>query len=129
MTITIVQINFKFNDARNGHNGSTKSLVEPTIQANGLLWQVWLKNQTEQDACALYIFESQEAAEAYMHSPAVTQLGQRPAVSDLRITVFDAVEGLLDVKNGSTGDNRPQQNLSVPFGRPMRSPTFYRYSV
>lgn len=45
MTITIVQINFKFNDARNGHNGSTKSLVEPTIQANGLLWQVWLKNR------------------------------------------------------------------------------------
>jgi hypothetical protein len=123
MSITIVQINFKSNEPLNGHYNTTP------IQAGGLLGQVQLRNEGEQEAGAVYIFENDEAAQAYLQSSTVTQLRETPAISDVVIKLFDIVEGVVEVRDGPASHVQSKQAVSLPMGRPIQTSPFYRYSV
>ena len=57
----------------------------------GLLWKVWLISEKEKEAGGIYLFESADAARAYVSGPIVASLKASPAVSNISAKMFDVL--------------------------------------
>ena len=100
MSQKIVQINFKFNVSRAEYEEAVTPVAEEIAAVNGLRWKVWLMNEAEQLAGGIYVFDDEEAANAYLEGPIVAATVKHPALSDFDVKVFDAIDGLSKVTRG-----------------------------
>ena len=68
-----------------------KVASKPVADTSGLVWKVWLMNEPEREAGGIYLFETREAAEAYIAGPIVAGLKASPAVSNVSAKLFDVL--------------------------------------
>jgi len=66
--------------------------AQPIADTPGLLWKVWLMNESEREAGGIYLFESEVAAQSYLDGPIVGALKTSPAVSNISAKLFDVLE-------------------------------------
>ena len=78
----------------------TALAAQPIAAVPGLIWKVWLMNEADQEAGGIYLFESLEAAEAFVNSPAVADFAAHPSISDINAKMFEAVESLSLITRG-----------------------------
>ncbi|HEV2583399.1 MAG TPA: YdhR family protein [Ktedonobacteraceae bacterium] len=100
MTKTILQINYRFNASRADHTALVTPMAAPIAAVPGLLWKVWLMNENEQEAGGMYLFESGEAAQAFVSSPPITSFAAHPSLSSFSVKLFEAVESLSKITRG-----------------------------
>jgi hypothetical protein len=100
MSKTILQINYTFAGSRADHTALVTPMAEPIAAVPGLIWKVWLLNEADQEAGGIYLFESREAAEAFVNSPAVADFAAHPSISDISAKMFEAVESLSQITRG-----------------------------
>ena len=100
MARTILQINYRFNSSRAEHTALVTPMAEPIAAVPGLLWKVWLLNENEQEAGGMYLFESGEAAQAFVSSPPITSFAAHPSLSSFSVKLFEAVESLSKITRG-----------------------------
>ena len=100
MSKTILQINYTFAGSRADHTALVTPMAEPIAAVSGLIWKVWLMNEADQEAGGIYLFESLEAAEAFVNSPAVADFAAHPSISDINAKMFEAVESLSLITRG-----------------------------
>jgi hypothetical protein len=62
--------------------------AEAIRESPGLQWKIWLMNEAESEAGGIYLFEDEAALNAFLGGP-IVRLQANPAVSDIRVKVFD----------------------------------------
>jgi hypothetical protein len=97
---TILQINYKFTSSRAELTALVTPNAEHIAAVPGLVWKVWLMNEAEQEAGGIYLFESAEAAQAFVTSPAITGFAAHPTLSTFSVKLFEAVESLSNITRG-----------------------------
>ncbi|MEZ4672415.1 MAG: YdhR family protein [Anaerolineae bacterium] len=100
MAKTILQINYKFNTSRAEHTTLVTPNAEYIAGVSGLVWKVWLMNEAEHEAGGIYLFESREAAQEFVSSPAITSFAAHPSLSAFSVKIFEAVEPLSKITRG-----------------------------
>lgn len=73
-------------------------LAHSINQEPGMRWKIWTENAQAQEAGGVYLFDTQEQAQAYlnMHSQRLTQAGVR----DIRSRIFAVNEALTAINHG-----------------------------
>jgi hypothetical protein len=100
MSKTILQINYKINSSRADLTALVTPAAESIASAPGLLWKIWLINEAEREAGGIYLFESREAAQGFVNSPAVKDFATHPMISALNAKLFEPDEALSKVTRG-----------------------------
>jgi hypothetical protein len=88
----ILQVNFKFKMPRSELEKAFLQLAPrfgPGGDVKGLLWKIWLMNESEKSAGGLYLFKDDASVEAYLKGEIVAGLKSNPAISNIEAKVFD----------------------------------------
>ena len=100
MSKTILQINYKFKDSRADHTALVTPMAEAIAAVPGLVWKVWLMNEADHEAGGIYYFESREAAQGFVSSPAVVGFAAHPMLHSFSVKMFEPVEALSMITRG-----------------------------
>ena len=60
----------------------------------GLVWKIWIYDDSRQAAGSVYLFEDEEHARAWGDGAVKQSLGRHPGVSDIETTYYDVDERL-----------------------------------
>jgi hypothetical protein len=85
----ILQINLKFKVTRPELEKAFLEVAQPIANVKGLLWKVWLMNESEKSAGGIYLFEDDASTNAYLNGEIVAGIMKHPALSDIEAKVFD----------------------------------------
>jgi hypothetical protein len=103
----ILQINFKYNMPVQSYLALTTASAEAIAQVEGCLWKIWLLKEDAQEAGGVYLFESAQAAQAYLASPIVEGLAQHPGISDVSVRLSGYVEEPTRITRGPVFHSLP----------------------
>ena len=87
----ILQVNLKFSIPRADLATAWLGAAQPIADTPGLQWKVWLMNEAESEAGGIYLFDSKDAAQAYMGGPIVASLKESPVISNISAKLFDVL--------------------------------------
>jgi hypothetical protein len=97
MSGRILQINFKFNVPRADYEKAVAPLADPVAASPGLIWKVWLMNESKSEAGGIYLFEDAQAVANYLATELVAGIVSHPALSDFSVKQFDPLVELCQV--------------------------------
>lgn len=100
MTPQILQINFKFNVARDQYEEMTAALAQNFADVPGCLWKIWLMNETDSEAGGIYLFADEGAVERFKNSELAKAVLSHPALSGFSIKQFEVLEDVSRVTRG-----------------------------
>ncbi len=92
MTAKILQINMSFSIPRADLEKAYFDAAQPIANTPGLLWKVWLMNESDHETGGIYLFESEQALQAYLDGPIVASIKANPALSNVSMKSFDVLE-------------------------------------
>lgn len=88
----ILQVKFKFKIPK---SDLEKEFIKaapkfgPKGEVRGLLWKIWLVNETERLFSGIYLFKDENSVDAYLKGDVFAELKCLPIISDLETKVFD----------------------------------------
>jgi hypothetical protein len=109
MSRTIVQINFKIDMPTEEYQQMVGQVAGAISDVAGCLWKIWLMNEETREAGGIYLFESPEAAQAYVQGPIIAGLGGHPKVLDLSTRTFGYLEEATKVTRGPVTGAAPSR--------------------
>ena len=89
--MTHVQIDFAFNGSAADYTRLAEHVAPHIASVPGLIWKVWLIDETRGRAGGAYLFANDAAATTYLEGPGIVQLRNNPAVRDVSIRRFDVL--------------------------------------
>lgn len=95
----LLQIDFPFNGPFGAEMAEAlKELAISITEEPGFIWKIWTENASERDAGGIYLFKTEEAAEAYLekHTARLKELG----VDTVYAKIFDVNEALSKITDG-----------------------------
>jgi len=98
MAEKILQLNFKYSVTADEYHQAAAGLAGQFAAIDGLRWKIWFINDSE--AGGLYMFESGEAASAFLKSPLAAQVTGHPAFSDFSVKLFDVMDEVTAITRG-----------------------------
>jgi hypothetical protein len=96
----ILQINFKLNVPADLYTSSCHSVVQAIANVPGLRWKIWILNEPAQEAGGIYLFDTEQSLNDYLSGPIVAQLKTHPAITNVSIKQFNAIEDLTTITRG-----------------------------
>lgn len=96
----ILQINFKFKVTASEYVEAVTPLASDIATLPGMLWKVWIMNETENEAGGIYWFKDDESLKAYLEGPIVAGIASHPALEDISVKVFDSISQLSEITSG-----------------------------
>jgi Putative mono-oxygenase ydhR len=96
----ILQTNFKLNVSSGEYQEMCQSLANVFAAVPGLQWKIWLLNEQEKEAGAIYLFNSDEALQDFLSGPIVSELKGHPAFRDISVKLFGVIDGVTAVTRG-----------------------------
>lgn len=98
----LLQIDFPFNGPL-GHQmaEALRELAISITKEPGFKWKIWTENENEKEAGGIYLFETEEAARAYLdkHTARLKGFG----VTEIHAKIFDVNKPLSQITNGPVG--------------------------
>jgi putative monooxygenase ydhR len=91
MSQQILQVNMNFSIPSADLETAWLGVAQPVADVPGLIWKVWLMSEERKEAGGIYLFESADAARAYVGGPIVASLKASPAVSNISAKMFDVL--------------------------------------
>ncbi|WP_100640387.1 monooxygenase [Marinobacter salexigens] len=75
-----------------------KGLAASINEEPGFIWKIWTENASEKDAGGIYLFKTEETAQAYLekHTARLKGLG----VEKVNAKIFDVNETLSEINGG-----------------------------
>ena len=92
MSQKLLQVNMNFSIPRAELEAAWLGAAQPIADTPGLRWKVWLMNEVEREAGGIYLFESEEAAQAYLGGPIVAAAKASPGITNITAKLFDVLE-------------------------------------
>jgi hypothetical protein len=98
----IVQVNYTRPDMPKAEWEAryTPDRARQFLSVPGLQWKIWLDGEADRRAGGIYLFDTREAAQAYVDGPIVARMKANPDVTDLQIRIFDVRENMTAITNG-----------------------------
>jgi hypothetical protein len=100
MSAKLLQVNFKLNVSIAEYQSLCQSLAETFAAIPGLHWKVWTLNEAAREAGGVYLFESEQALNAYLTGPLGAQMWSHPALRDISVKTFDIMGGVTAITRG-----------------------------
>jgi hypothetical protein len=100
MSQKILQVNLKFSIPKIDLEAAWLPVAQPIAEIPGLIWKIWLMNETEHSAGGIYLFESEAAVKTYMAGPIVAAMMASPVISNIEAKVFDILESHTAITHG-----------------------------
>ncbi len=100
MSAKILQLNFRFDISTAEYEKSGSSLADQFAAVPGLLWKIWMINESEKEAGGIYLFKDEASMKAYLEGALVAQVKNHPALSDFSVKQFDVMEDLTAITRG-----------------------------
>lgn len=94
MSKTILQINYQYTSSLADFTQLVTPMSQPIAAVPGLAWKIWLLNEADREAGGIYLFESREAAQAFVNSDAVKSFVANPIISNVNAKMFEPDEAL-----------------------------------
>lgn len=89
-TGVILEVDFTY-DFATGEEfiAEVSPLAEAYAAVEGMAWKIWILNEEEKRAGAVYLFEDAEARTAYLASDLAAMVASHPALSDFRVQEYE----------------------------------------
>ena len=85
----ILEVDFTYDfDTAEEFIAEVSPLAEAYAAVEGMRWKIWILNEAEKRAGAVYLFESADARAAYLASDLAATVASHPALSDFRIQEY-----------------------------------------
>jgi len=97
MSAKILQINFKLIGSRAEYEKENLPYGQPIADVPGLCWKVWIINEAQSETGGIYLFESDDAVQAFMDGPIIAEMKSDPTLS---IKTFDVIDELTAITRG-----------------------------
>src|SRR5450432_1233299 len=94
MSKIVLQINYKFTTTPAEHVAMVTPAAGVIAAVAGLIWKTWLMNEAEHEAGGIYLFESREAAQAFLNGPIISNFAAQPTIQSVSAKLFDTNETL-----------------------------------
>ncbi len=107
MSKTILQINYQFTSVADIMKLLTPDDAKAIAAVPGLVWKVWLMNEADREAGGIYLFESREAAQAFVNSDDIQGFASHPTLTNLNAKMFTPDEALSKITHGPLGAKVP----------------------
>lgn len=104
MSGKMLQLNFKYSVTREEYEAAVSPLAEAFAAVSGLQWKVWIINEDETTAGAIYLFEDEAALGAFLESDLAASVLSHPALSDFEAKPFDIMAKQTAVTRGPVGE-------------------------
>jgi hypothetical protein len=100
--MVIVQVNYTRPDMPKAEWEAryTDDRARQFLAVPGLQWKIWLDGEDDRRAGGIYLFDTREAAEAYVAGPIVARMKANPDITDLQIRIFDVRDRMTAITNG-----------------------------
>ena len=103
MTPQILQVNFKFNVAREQYESTVAPMAQQFAEVPGCIWKVWLMNEKDSEAGGIYLFADEASVDAFKSSPLVAAVLGHPALSNFDIKQFEVMTEVSRITNAPLG--------------------------
>ena len=100
MSVAILQLNFKFSVTSAEYEDAVTPLAGQFADVAGLRWKIWLMNETESEAGGIYLFEDESSMQAFLDGPLAAAVSAHPALSDMSVKQFSAMEEITNITRG-----------------------------
>jgi hypothetical protein len=100
MNKRILQVNLKLNASAARWTDLADSVANAFAAVPGLLWKVWVLNEEEQEAGAIYYFNSEKTLEAFLAGPLLATVVALPEVRDLTAKRFTVMTRATAITRG-----------------------------
>ncbi len=100
MSVKLLQLNFKFNVTSAEYEQAVSPLAEKFAAVSGLRWKIWLMNEGESEAGGIYLFDDEASLKAFLDGPLAAAVSSHPALSDMSVKRFDAMDSLTKITRG-----------------------------
>lgn len=101
MSFKLVQIHFQNRQGQS--EAAQKTAWERAHQIAkwpGLVWKIWIYDQTDHVSGGIYLFDTEENARAYLDSPIFNDLKAVPGIENMSIQLFDVDEARTAITRG-----------------------------
>jgi hypothetical protein len=78
----------------------TEERARSFLDVPGLIWKLWLDEPEKRQSGGIFLFETRSHAEAYAASERGRKAKNNPALSDVRLEIFDVREELSRITHG-----------------------------
>jgi len=106
MSAHVLHINFRLNVPSAEYEKIASSLAGEFARLPGLVWKVWLLNESAGEAGGTYLFEDEAALQAYLDSPLAAAVMAHPALSDITARPYAVMEDCTAVTRGPVATAR-----------------------
>ncbi len=96
----ILQINYKYNRTRPEQEKASLQSAQTIANVRGIIWKVWIVNDTEKIAGGIYLFEDEASVEAYLKGPIIAAMKSVPVISDFQAKIFDLMPESTKITHG-----------------------------
>ena len=105
MSQALVQINVKFSDSSKRSNEEPTEVARIIAGQPGLVWKIWLKNESAGEGGGWYLFDSQADADQYLNGELVSKFRVNPAFSEVSVKTFSIAEVPTRITRGPIREN------------------------
>jgi predicted metal-dependent hydrolase len=93
MTERVLQLNYRVKVSGKDYQAAVSPLADAFAAVPGLRWKIWYqKNETSNEAGALYLFENQASLDKFLASDLAAKVTGHSALGDFSIKQFDVLE-------------------------------------
>lgn len=92
MAKKILEVNFRYTVSTAELQAGAQPLIDQVANVPGLIWKIWILNESEQQAGGIYYFEDEEDARSYLEGPVFEQVKSSPILTDFRVKMYDVMD-------------------------------------
>jgi hypothetical protein len=104
MSQQIVQINYRISVPAADWEQAMLPAAPVLADTPGLHWKVWLMAAARSEGGGIYLFEDEDAAQAFINGPAVSGLKTTLGVTDVSVKQFGISEAHTRITRGPVGE-------------------------
>ena len=103
MAETLLQVNFELNVSSTEYKNIATSVADAFAQVPGLRWKVWFLNEQRREAGGIYLFEDQQALDAFAASDLAKTVATHPALRNVTMKQSSVMSNVTAVTRGPVG--------------------------
>ncbi|MGP8057645.1 MAG: YdhR family protein [Nitrososphaerales archaeon] len=96
----ILEITFNFSMSKSEIEKGLGLIATPIANVPGLIWKIWLMNETRKEAGGIYLFDDRSSAQKYLDGEIAAGLKTHPVLSNVSVRQFEIIENLTKVTRG-----------------------------
>ena len=100
----LLQVNFRLTIPGAELREIASSLAPTFENLPGLVWKIWGIGEREDEICGWYLFESEDALQAFLSGPIPAQIQAAPFQADFSAKVFNVLADVTARTRGPVGD-------------------------